>query len=112
MSVQIRPSAGKFNEPVFFHRLELDQIMGIYGRMVAAGEWRDYALNMHKDRAVFSIFKRAAEMPIYRVEKQPALARKQGAYSIVSAEGVILKRGHDLKTVLSFFDRRRFNVIG
>ena len=112
MSVQIRPSAGNFHEPVFFHRLELDQIMGIYGRMVAAGEWRDYALNMHKDRAVFSIFKRAAEMPIYRVEKQPALARKQGAYSIVSAEGVILKRGHDLKTVLSFFDRRRFNVIG
>ena len=86
--------------------------MGVYGRMVAAGEWRDYALNMHKDRAVFSIFKRAAEMPIYRVEKQPALARRQGAYSIVSAEGVILKRGHELKNVLGFFDRKRFNVIG
>ncbi len=86
--------------------------MGVYGRMVAAGEWRDYALNMHKDRAVFSIFKRAAEMPIYRVEKQPALARRQGAYSIVSAEGVILKRGHELKSVLAFFDRKRFNVIG
>lgn len=112
MNVQTRTNNAKTHEQVFFHRLELDQIMGVYGRMVAAGEWRDYALNMHKDRAVFSIFKRAAEMPIYRVEKQPALARRQGAYSIVSAEGVILKRGHELKNVLGFFDRKRFNVIG
>ena len=112
MNVQTRTTNANTHEPVFFHRLELDQIMGVYGRMVAAGEWRDYALNMHKDRAVFSIFKRAAEMPIYRVEKQPALARRQGAYSIVSAEGVILKRGHELKNVLGFFDRKRFNVIG
>ncbi len=112
MNVQTRTTNAKTHEPIFFHRLELDQIMGVYGRMVAAGEWRDYALNMHKDRAVFSIFKRAAEMPIYRVEKQPALARRQGAYSIVSAEGVILKRGHELKSVLAFFDRKRFNVIG
>jgi Protein of unknown function (DUF2794). len=97
--------------PVYFERRELDTILNIYGRMVAAGEWRDYAINMHKDRAVFSIFKRAAEMPIYRVEKQPALARRQGAYSIVSAEGVILKRGQDLASVLKFFDRKRFQVV-
>ena len=97
--------------PVYFERRELDTILNIYGRMVAAGEWRDYAINMHKDRAVFSIFKRAAEMPIYRVDKQPSLARKQGAYSIVSAEGVILKRGQDLASVLKFFDRRRFQVV-
>ena len=112
MSLQIRPSNDSARTPIYFERLEMDAIMNVYGRMVAAGEWRDYALNMHRDRAVFSIFKRAAEMPIYRIEKQPALARKQGAYSIVSAEGVILKRGHDLKTLLSFFDRRRFSVIG
>lgn len=112
MSVQLRNSSGPNNEPVFFHRLEIDEIMNVYGRMVAAGEWRDYALNMHKDRAVFSIFRRAAEMPVYRIEKQPALARKQGAYSILSAEGVVLKRGQDLKTLLSFFDRRKFRVVG
>ena len=112
MSLQIRPSNDSARTPIYFERLEMDAIMNVYGRMVAAGEWRDYALNMHRDRAVFSIFKRAAEMPIYRIEKQPALARKQGAYSIVSAEGVILKHGHDLKTLLSFFDRRRFSVIG
>lgn len=111
MSLQIRPPANSAAVPVYFERLEMDAIMNVYGRMVAAGEWRDYALNMHRDRAVFSIFKRAAEMPIYRIEKQPALARKQGAYSILSAEGVILKRGQDLKTLLSFFDRRRFSVI-
>lgn len=98
-------------EPVCFVRQELDAILNVYGRMVAAGEWRDYAINMHKDRAVFSIFRRAAEMPVYRVEKQPALARKQGAYSILSAEGVVLKRGQDLKSVLAFFDRRRFQVV-
>ena len=98
-------------EPVCFVRQELDAILNVYGRMVASGEWRDYAINMHKDRAVFSIFRRAAEMPVYRVEKQPSLARKQGAYSIVSAEGVILKRGQELKHVLSFFDRKRFQVI-
>ena len=104
-------NAKKGLEPVCFVRKELDAILNIYGRMVAAGEWRDYAINMHKDRAVFSIFRRAAEVPIYRVEKQPALARKQGAYSILSAEGVVLKRGHDLKTLLNFFDRKKFQVV-
>ncbi|MAP94063.1 MAG: hypothetical protein CMK07_03835 [Ponticaulis sp.] len=111
MSLQTRPPNQKSVTPVFFQRLELDAIMGIYGRMVAAGEWRDYALNMHKDRAIFSIFRHAAEMPVYRIEKQPALARKQGQWSILSAEGVILKRGQDLKTILSFFDRRKFRVV-
>ena len=99
------------HEPVCFVRKELDTILNVYGRMVAAGEWRDYAINMHKDRAVFSIFRRAAEMPVYRIEKQPALARKQGAYSILSAEGVILKCGQDLKAVLQFFDRKRFSIV-
>ncbi len=98
--------------PVSFVRKELDAILNVYGRSVASGEWRDYAINMHKDRAVFSIFRRASEMPVYRIEKQPALAKRQGAYSILSAEGMILKRGHDLTTVLKYFDRKRFSVIG
>ena len=106
-----KTAARKQSEPVCFVRRELDAILNIYGRMVAAGEWRDYAINMHRDSAVFSIFRRAAEVPIYRIEKQPHLARKQGAYAIVSAEGVILKRGHELSTVLTFFDRKRFQVI-
>lgn len=112
MTVQVRPHAANTAVPVFFERKELDAILNIYGQMVAAGEWRDYAINMHKDRTVFSIFRRAAEMPVYRVEKQPALANKQGAYSIHSAEGVVLKRGRDLKTVLGFFDKKKFRIIG
>ena len=85
---------------VSFDRRELSEILKIYGRMVAAGEWRDYAIDTLKDRAVFSVFRRTSEMPLYRVEKNPKLARKQGAYQVVAAGGLILKRGHDLATVL------------
>lgn len=90
---------------VTFNRKELDRILGLYGRMVAAGEWRDYAIDFHKDRAVFSIFRRASEMPIYRIEKNPRLARRQGAYSVISVTGIILKRGHELDRVLRVIDR-------
>ena len=90
---------------VSFDRHELSQILRIYGRMVAAGEWGDYAIDMLKDRAVFSVFRRTSEMPMYRVEKNPKLARKQGAYQVVAAGGLILKRGHDLATVLGVFDK-------
>ncbi len=91
---------------VTFDRLELNRILNLYGRMVAAGEWRDYAIDFLKDRAVFSVFRRASEMPIYRIEKDPRLARKQGAYSVISATGLILRRGHDLDRVLLVIDRR------
>ena len=91
--------------PVCFNRQELNTILLVYGRKVAAGEWRDYALDMQKDRAVFSIFRRTSEMPIYRVEKNPKLARKQGAFSVISATGAILKRGPDLRRVLSVLDK-------
>ncbi|MAT34019.1 MAG: hypothetical protein CMK06_02560 [Ponticaulis sp.] len=111
MNMSTQTAQQRSNTPVYFERLEMDAIMDVYGRMVAAGEWRDYALNMHKDRAIFSIFKRAAEMPIYRIEKQPALARKQGAWSIISPEGVILKRGHNVQNLLAFFDRRKFRIV-
>ncbi len=91
--------------PVCFDRHELNTILNVYGRRVAAGEWRDYALDMEKDRAVFSIFRRTSEMPIYRIEKNPKLARKQGAYCVISATGQILKRGTELRRVLSIFDK-------
>jgi hypothetical protein len=90
---------------VAFDRRELNQILDIYGRMVAAGEWRDYAIDMLKDRAVFSIFRRTSEMPLFRVEKTPKLARRQGAFSVTAAGGLVLKRGHDLGQVLRVFDK-------
>lgn len=91
--------------PVTFHRRELDAILWIYGRMVGEGEWRDYAIDHLKDKAVFSVFKRSGEMPLYRIEKNPKLAAKQGAYSVVNVNGMILKRGHELPQVLKVFDK-------
>lgn len=91
--------------PVTFHRRELDAILHLYGRKVAEGEWRDYAIDHLKDRAVFSVFRRTSEVPLYRIEKNPKLARKQGAFAVVAATGVILKRGHDLEQVLKVFDK-------
>jgi hypothetical protein len=90
---------------VTFDRRELDRILSLYGRMVAAGEWRDYAIDFLKERAVFSVFRRASEMPIYRIEKNPKLAHKQGAYSVVSATGLIMRRGHELDRVLRVLDK-------
>jgi len=91
---------------VSFNRLELNRILNLYGRMVADGEWRDYAIDFLKDRAVFSVFRRASEVPIYRIEKDPKLARKQGMYSVISASGLILRRGHELDRVLLAIDRK------
>src|ERR1700731_2185109 len=91
---------------VTFSRRELDRILRLYGRKVAAGEWRDYAIDFLKDRAVFSVFRRASEMPIYRIEKNPRLGRKQGMYSVISATGLTLRRGHELERVLLAIDRK------
>lgn len=91
---------------ITFQRHELDQIFSVYGRMVAQGEWRDYAIDMLKDRAVFSVFRRSCERPLYRIEKRPKLARKQGAYCVIAPTGLILRRGHDLKKVLRVIDRK------
>ena len=90
---------------VRFDRRERDQILRVYGFMVAGGEWRDYGLSHLKDRAVFSVFRRTCEMPLYRIEKIPRRSRRQGAYAIVNASGTVLKRGHDLAHVLKLFDR-------
>ncbi len=90
---------------VAFDRLELNQILNVYGRKVAAGEWRDYAIDMGHETAVFSVFRRASEVPIYRIEKSPKLARKQGAYAVIAASGLIMKRGSDLSRVLQVLDK-------
>jgi hypothetical protein len=90
---------------VTFDRCELGRIFRLYGRKVADGEWRDYAIDFLKDRAVFSIFRRFSEAPIYRIEKNPRLAQRQGSYSVVSATGLILRRGHELDRVLRAIDR-------
>jgi hypothetical protein len=97
---------------VTFSRRELDRILGLYGRKVAAGEWRDYAIDFLRDRAVFSVFRRSSEVPIYRIEKNPRLARRQGAYSVISATGLIVRRGHELDRVLGAIDRSVSLVAG
>ncbi len=97
-----RPSAPAV---VSFDRWELGEILRLYGRKVAAGEWRDYAIDFTPQRAVFSIFRRTSEAPLFRVEKNPALTRKQGAYSVVAATGMILRRGNDLARVISVLDK-------
>ena len=110
---EIEPSGwrgGELRAPVpasevTFSRRELDRILSLYGRKVAAGEWRDYAIDFLKDRAVFSVFRRACEVPIYRIEKNPRLERRQGAYSVISATGHILRRGQELDRVLGALDR-------
>jgi hypothetical protein len=92
-------------EPVTFQRRELDLILQVYSRMVAEGHWRDYAIDHLRDRAVFSAFRRSSEVPLYRIEKDPSRARKQGAFAIISGAGLVLKRGHELDIVLRYFDK-------
>jgi len=98
--------------PVAFDRRELDAILSVYGRQVARGEWRDYAIDHLEDRAVFSVFRRASEAPLYRIEKAPALTQRQGAYSVVGAGGQILKRGRDLALALRVLEPRRLRLVG
>jgi hypothetical protein len=95
-----------------FDRRELDQILRIYGRKVAEGEWRDYALDFLRDRAVFSVFRRTTEFPLYRIEKNPKLARRQGAYAVIAPNGLVLKRGHDLGRVLRVLEKPVRLVVG
>lgn len=91
---------------VGFHRREFEQLLRLYGMMVAANEWRDYAIDHLSDRAVFSVYRRASESPLFQIIKNPALARKQGAWSVVGANGAILKRAHELARVLTVFDKK------
>jgi hypothetical protein len=99
-----RTASTQIPNQVTFTRRELNRIFDLYGRKVAAGEWRDYAIDFLKDRAVFSVFRRSSETPLYRIEKDPKLARKQGAFSVISATGLIVRRGHELDRVLRSID--------
>jgi len=97
--------------PVFFDRRELDLILRVYGRMVAAAEWRDYAMVGHRDVAEFAVFRRSGDAPLYRIEKRPALRLKQGQWAVIGEGGQVLRRGRDLAQVLRLFDTRRFSVV-
>lgn len=103
--------ASTIRDVTAFDRHELSVILSLYGRMVAAGEWRDYGISHLRDMAVFSVFRRAAEHPLYRIEKRPDLRQKQGMYSVLGAEGQVLKRGHDLKTVLRVLERKLIRAV-
>lgn len=96
---------------VFFDRLELGQLLRVYGRMVAQGEWRDYSMMGAKDVAEFAVFRRHGDAPLYRVEKRPALRLKQGQWAVISEGGHVLKRGRDLDQVLKVFEGRKFSVV-
>ncbi len=113
MTVQTPPSysARAVPEDVTFDRAELGAILSIYGRMVAAGEWRDYGLSFLRDAAVFSIFRRTAEHPIYRIEKRPRLRHRQGMYAVIGMDGQILKRGHELRHVLRVLERKLIRIV-
>ncbi|RKF16317.1 DUF2794 domain-containing protein [Roseovarius spongiae] len=106
------PLAGRGDaERVAFHRTELAPILSLYGRMVAAGEWRDYGISSLRDVAVFSIFRRTAEHPLYRIEKRPRLRGRQGQYAVIGMDGRILKRGGDLRTVLRVLERKMIRAV-
>lgn len=91
---------------VAFQRQELGQILSLYGRMVAAGEWRDYGIANLKEVSIFSVFHRTADVPLYRIEKRPKLRLKQGQYAVLTGEGVVLRRGHELEQVLKVLERK------
>ena len=110
MTVQM-PSQFQAPEQTAFDRQELNVILGLYGRMVAAGEWRDYGLSHLRDVAVFSVFRRTAENPLYRIEKRPKLRMRQGQYAVISMDGQILKRGNDLRQVLRVLERKLIRAV-
>ena len=103
--------AGPVPEQVRFDRSELSAILSLYGRMVAAGEWRDYGLSCLREVAVFSIFRRTAEHPLYRIEKRPKLRGRQGQYAVVGMDGQVLKRGNNLKAVLGVLERKLIRAV-
>lgn len=94
-----------------FDRAELGVILSVYGRMVALGEWRDYGISFLRDVAIFSIFRHTAEVPLYRIEKRPKLRNAQGMYAVVAMDGRILRRGHDLRTVLRVLERKLIRAV-
>lgn len=104
-------SAARTPGQVGFDRAELTRILDLYGRMVAAGHWRDYAMDLGRDAAIFAAFRRATERPEFRIEKRPALRQRQGMWALISESGVVLKRGHDLGAVLAPVERRLLKLV-
>lgn len=100
-----------FPEQVHFDRHELGLILSVYGRMVASGDWRDYGISALRDLAVFAVFRRTAETPLYRIEKRPSLRHRQGMYAVVGMDGQILRRGQDLAQVLRVLEKKSLRVI-
>ena len=105
------PIANFHSNVVSFQKPELTIILSLYGRMVASGEWRDYGISSLKEVAVFSVFRRTAEHPLYSIEKRPKLRNRQGQYAVVGMDGQILKRGHDLKSVLGILERKLIKLV-
>ncbi len=105
------PLSDRLPEQVHFDRRELGVILRLYGRMVAAGEWRDYGISALRDLAVFAVFRRTAEFPLYRIEKRPKLRARQGIYAVVGAEGQVLRRGHDLEAVLRVLEKTQIRPV-
>jgi hypothetical protein len=105
------PLHQRHDHTVAFHRTELGPILGLYGRMVAAGEWRDYGISSLREVAVFSVFRRTAENPMYRIEKRPKLRLRQGQYAVIGMDGRILKRGNDLRQVLRVLERKLIRAV-
>ena len=105
------PPAAPTSGTVFFDRKELSAILSVYGRMVAGGHWKDYGIDSSREAASFCVFRRASEAPLYRIEKRPALARKQGAWAVFGQGGQILKRGHELAQVLRVFEKGKFSIV-
>jgi hypothetical protein len=110
VSLDTSPSAPQ-PAVVFFERREFDSLLRLYGRMVAAGEWRDYGIDGLREAATFSVFRRSSEAPLYRIEKRPSLARRQGAWAVIGQGGVVIKRGHELEQVLRVFDPKRLRIV-
>jgi len=110
LPTRITSSHNKKVTQTAFDRKELGQILSVYGRMVSAGHWKDYAMDFLPDRAIFSVYRKASEHALYRIEKTPALRKRQGQFSVIAPGGLILKRGHDLKAVLGVFDKKKFQL--
>ena len=110
MSLDPSPPIGA-SASVFFDRRELDPILRVYGRMVAQGEWRDYAILGGREAAEFAVFRRSGDAPAYRIEKRPALQTRQGQWAVIGEGGQVLRRGRDLPQVLRVFDSRKFQVV-
>ena len=108
---QLQPHQVRSEPQVMFDRRELSAILNVYGRKVADGEWRDYAIGMGAEVATFAVFRRTAEVPLYRIEKRPKLRNRQGMFAVIAAGGQVLKRGHELAQVLRVLETRKPQLV-